>query len=420
MKVIMPKLNEWQKDLVDAYLQHTTGKWFVVKSPRQVGKSISLEYLLVYASLGEKNSVSISISPTIGQARKLYNDIVLFAGKLISKSNGSLLYIEFVNGSTIHFKSAEQGDSVRGFTTKRKGILVVDEAAYIDKDWFYSVVVPITNVYNSDIFLFSTPKYKQGLFYELYTKGGDGHIISFDWTEYDLSKYLTPELLELYREQLPKAAFTSEYLAEFIDGDGAVFTDFKQCVGEVPLDKQLPVYFSVDWGTGTGSDDTVITIGQFADKMIVHKQYYFNDKKTNDTIDYILDLIKIYIRKGIKEINVVVEHNSIGQVYFDVLFDKVDIFEEEYNAKVNYSEEITISLQQFTTTNKSKKRIVERLETLFENNEIIIPNDAKLLSQLSMFEANVNDKGTVTYKGANNSHDDLVMSLCFLTEYLSD
>ena len=128
----------------------------------------------------------------------------------------------------------------------------------------------------------------------------------------------------------------------------------------------------------------------------------------------------MYIRKGIKEINVVVEHNSIGQVYFDVLFDKVDIFEEEYNAKVNYSEEIEISLQQFTTTNKSKKRIVERLETLFENNEIVIPNDVKLLSQLSMFEAKVNDKGTVTYKGANNSHDDLVMSLCFLTEYLSD
>lgn len=420
MKVKLPNLHKWQKDLVDAYLQHTTGKWFVVKSPRQVGKSISIEYLLVYASLGEKNSVSIAISPTIGQARKLYNDIVLFAGKLISKSNGSLLYIEFVNGSTIHFKSAEQGDSVRGFTTKRSGILCVDEAAFIDSDFFYNICVPITNVYKSDIFLFSTPKYKQGLFYELYTKGGDGHIISFDWTEYDLSKYLTPELLELYREQLPKAAFTSEYLAEFIDGDGAVFTDFKQCVGEVPLDKQLPVYFSVDWGTGTGSDDTVITIGQFADKMIVHKQYYFNDKKTNDTIDYILDLIKMYIRKGIKEINVVVEHNSIGQVYFDVLFDKVDIFEEEYNAKVNYSEEIEISLQQFTTTNKSKKRIVERLETLFENNEIIIPNDAKLLSQLSMFEANVNDKGTVTYKGANNSHDDLVMSLCFLTEYLSD
>lgn len=422
MKVIMPKLNEWQKDLVDAYLQHTTGKWFVVKSPRQVGKSISLEYLLVYASLGEKNSVSISISPTIGQARKLYNDIVLFAGKLISKSNGSLLYIEFINGSTIHFKSAEQGDSVRGFTTKRNGILVVDEAAYIDKDWFYSVVVPITNVYNSDIFLFSTPKYKQGLFYELYIKGGYGNIISFDWTEYDLSKYLTPELLELYREQLPKAAFTSEYLAEFIDGDGAVFTDFKKCIGLAEFNNNLPLHISVDWGTGTGADDTAISLGQYdpiSKKMIVAKQIYFNDKKTNDTTTYIIDLLKMYVRKGFKEINIVVENNSIGQIYFDILHDKIDEYETLYNEALDdFKNEIEINISQFTTTNKSKKKIIEKLIMLFENDDIVIPNDSKLLTQLSMFEATINNNGTVVYKGANNSHDDLVMSLCFLIDSL--
>lgn len=422
MRVKMPELNKWQKDLVDAYLRDTTGKWFVVKSPRQVGKSISLEYLLVYASLSEKNSVSISISPTIGQARKLYNDIVLFAGKLISKSNGSLLYIEFINGSTIHFKSAEQGDSVRGFTTKRKGILVVDEAAYINKDWFYSVVVPITNVYNSDIFLFSTPKYKQGLFYELYTKGGNGNIISFDWTEYDLSKYLTPELLELYREQLPKAAFTSEYLAEFIDGDGAVFTDFKKCIGKAEFNHNLPLHVSVDWGTGTGSDDTAISLGQYdpiTKKMIVGKQLYFNDKKTNDTTTYILDLLKMYVRKGFKEINIVVENNSIGQIYYDILRDKIDEYETLYNEALDdFKKEIEISISQFTTTNKSKKKIIEKLIMLFENDAIVIPNDSKLLTQLSMFEATINNNGTVVYKGANNSHDDLVMSLCFLVDSL--
>ena len=422
MRVKMPELNKWQKDLVDAYLRDTTGKWFVVKSPRQVGKSISLEYLLVYASLSEKNSVSISISPTIGQARKLYNDIVLFAGKLISKSNGSLLYIEFINGSTIHFKSAEQGDSVRGFTTKRKGILVVDEAAYINKDWFYSVVVPITNVYNSDIFLFSTPKYKQGLFYELYTKGGNGNIISFDWTEYDLSKYLTPELLELYREQLPKAAFTSEYLAEFIDGDGAVFTDFKKCIGKAEFNHNLPLHVSVDWSAGTGADDTAISLGQYdpiTKKMIVGKQLYFNDKKTNDTTTYILDLLKMYVRKGFKEINIVVENNSIGQIYYDILRDKIDEYETLYNEALDdFKKEIEISISQFTTTNKSKKKIIEKLIMLFENDAIVIPNDSKLLTQLSMFEATINNNGTVVYKGANNSHDDLVMSLCFLVDSL--
>lgn len=415
----MPKLNTWQKDLVEAYLQYPENQWFIIKSPRQVGKSISLEYLLVLASLSEKNSVSIAVSPTISQARKLYNDIVLFASKLLAKSNGSLLYIEFVNGSQIHFKSAEQGDSVRGFTTKRKGILVVDEAAYINKDWFYSVLVPITNVYHSDIFLFSTPKYKQGLFYELYVSDSE-HIMQFDWNKYDLSKYLTAELLELYRQQLPKAAFQSEYLAEFIDGEGSVFTEFKKCVGDVVFNPLLPLHISVDWGTGTGSDDTAISLGQYdGQKMLVGKQYYFNDKKTNDTVEYILDLIKMYVRRGYHEINIVVEQNSIGNVYYDILHDKIDEYETNFNEnEMDFRKEIEINLSKFNTTNKSKKKIIEKLTILFENNAIVIPNDEKLLTQLSCFEAKINDNGTVIYKGANNSHDDLVMSLCFLVDSL--
>lgn len=152
--------------------------------------------------------------------------------------------------------------------------------------------------------------------------------------------------------------------------------------------------------------------------MLVFKQHYFNDKKTNDTVEYILNLVKHFVSKGFKEINIVVEHNSIGQVYFDILHDKIDEYEFSYNNDVDFRSEIEINIRQFTTTNKSKKRIIERLETLFENDLIIIPNDPKLLTQLSMFEASINSNGTVIYKGANNSHDDLVMSLCFLMDSL--
>lgn len=424
----MPKLNEWQQDLVDCYLKYTTGKWFIIKSPRQCGKSISLEYLLVYASLSESNSVSMAISPTISQARKLYNDIVQFAGKLLKKSNGSLLYIEFINGSSIHFKSAEQGDSVRGFTTKRKGILVVDEAAYINKDWFYSVVVPIANVYKSDIFCFSTPKYKQGLFYELYSQAAPhylntyhaSHIISFDWNNYDLSKYLTPELLELYRSQLPKAAFQSEYLAEFISGEGTVFSEFSKCVGDVEFDNTKPLHIAVDWSAGTGNDDTAISLGQYdGEKIIVDKQIYFNNKRTNETTDCILDIIKMYVRRGFREINITVEKNSIGQIFYDVLKDKIDEYETNFNDnEVDWRKEIEINIYQFNTTNKSKKRIIEKLSMLFENDKIVIPNDEKLLAQLSSFEAKINENGTVVYRGANGGHDDLVLSLVILADAL--
>lgn len=421
MTITLPPLNEWQKDLVDEYRSSSKGRWFVVKSPRQVGKSIVLEYLLILASLQESNSVSFSISPVFSQARKLWQEISMTAKPIIKSSNGSSLSIEFINGSTIYFKSSEQGDNVRGFTTKRSGILCIDEAAFINSDFFYNVCVPITNVYQSPIFLFSTPKYKQGLFYELFMDGltGTSNVTSFDWTKYDLSKYLSTEVLKMYKEKLPRLTFQAEYLAEFIDGDGTVFTNYKECVGPTQLDPAEPLYIGIDWGTGTGQDDTAITIGQNLRGTIhIHRQYYFNDKRTQETIEYISTVIKYYLSKEFKEISIIVEKNSIGNIYFDLLNDEIGRLEDEWNETKHWRDEVSIGLQTFNTTNKSKKRIIEMLCALFEQKNIIIPDDTKLLTQLSMFEAKVNELGTVKYAGANGSHDDLVMSLCILISNL--
>lgn len=423
MTIKLPPLNIWQKDLVDKFIEYPTGKWFVVKSPRQVGKSVVLEYLLILASLTEPQSVSMAISPVTAQSRKLFQEITQTAQPIIRRSNGSALSIEFINGSTIHFKSCEQGDNVRGFTTKKRGILCVDEAAFINSDFFYNVCVPITNVYQSDIFLFSTPKYKQGLFYELYMDGltESSNVLTFDWTTYDLSKYLSSEVLKLYKSKLPKLTYQAEYLAEFIDGDGTVFTNYKECVGVTNYDTSQPLYIGVDWGTGTGKDDTALTVGQNINGVAnIHRLYYFNDKRTTETIEYINRIITYFINKGFKDISIIVEKNSIGNIYYDLLRDEVEQIESNYNENVNWREEISLTVQTFNTTNKSKKRIIEMLCTLFEQNNIIIPDDNKLLTQLSMFEAKINDLGTVKYAGANGSHDDLVMSLCILISKLWD
>lgn len=421
MTVTMPPLNIWQQDLVTQYSNNKHGKWFVIKSPRQVGKSVVLEYLLIMASLSEPNSISMAISPVTAQSRKLFQEIVSTAQPIIQKSNAGLLSIEFINGSCIHFKSCEQGDNVRGFTTKRAGILCVDEAAFIDSDFFYNICVPITNVYKSDIFLFSTPKYKQGLFYELYTDGLTNHsnVLTFDWTTYDLSKYLPKEVLDMYKSKLPKLTFQAEYLAEFIDGDGTVFSNYKDCVNVTEINPNEPLFIGVDWGTGTGKDDTAITVGQNLNAMVnIHRVYSFNDKRVNDTIEYICQIVNYYISIGFKDITIVVEKNSIGNIYFDLLRDEIEMLEDNYNSTSNWADEISITTRTFNTTNSSKKRIVEMLCTLFEQKNIIIPNDNKLLTQLSMFEAKINELGTVKYAGANGSHDDLVMSLCILISAL--
>ena len=139
MQVILPPLQLYQKDVLQYYIDNPHDKWCVVKSPRQCGKSVLLAILLIYASLVEVKSWSLSISPIFAQARKIYNDVVNIAGPLIKRSNSSQLEITFINGSAVKFGSAEQGDSLRGYTTKHAGILCVDECSFIKNDFFYSI-----------------------------------------------------------------------------------------------------------------------------------------------------------------------------------------------------------------------------------------------------------------------------------------
>lgn len=425
MTITFPKLEKWQKD-VFSYLKLGGKDWYVVKSIRQCGKSVLAEILLIYSAFKTPCSVSLSVSPVVSQSRKMYEDILRIASKLVYKSNGSTLEIIFFNGSKIIFRSAEQGDSIRGITVKGSGILVVDEAAYIQDDIFYSVLVPTTNVYRAPIFVFSTPKFKNGFFYNLYIRGLDSKtsngVVSFDWTKYDLSKYLPDDMLELYRQQMPKQSFAAEFLGEFVDADGSVFTDFKKNVRDFKADYEEPIYIGIDWGTGTGNDNTAITIGQIQyNNIIILDQIAFNDKNTKQTINYIESIIKSYVNKGVKEINIVAEKNSIGNVYYQLLVDKIDELETAYDEK---GKEVDINAQTFNTTNKSKEDIIKKTITLLEQDRLFIPDIEELVLEMSQYECKVNRNGLLTYNAPSGLHDDRVMSLCILTgkmnRYLDD
>lgn len=402
MTVVFPELRVWQKDLLNYYKQHTSDKWIIVKSCRQAsGKSFFAQILLIYTALS-KSCVSLSVSPVLSQSRKMFQDVCKMARDLIKSSNASTYEIEFINGSKILFRSGEQGNTIRGNTVS--GICIIDEAAFIRDDDFYQIIVPTTSVYKANIFLFSTPLRKQGCFYNLFMQGlaGEGKVVSFDWTSYDLSKYLTPETLELYRQQMPKLAFRSEILGEFIDGEGTVFTDFKDCVSDYKLNPSLPIFIGIDWGSGQGQDNTVITIGQASEgKACIGEIIAFNDKNATETIEYIDLLIKGLRSKNFKDILIKVEKNGIGAPFFQLLLKSVDC-----------------KVVSFTTTNKSKDEIIKKLELLFERKLISIPDDRNLLNELSSYECKISQIGLPVYNAPLGLHDDRVISLALCVNSL--
>ena len=393
-------LYPWQLAVHKGLLKYGKGSGHIhiCKSKRQVGKSVLLIGELLYFSINHSKTVNGCISPTLNQARKLYKEILSATQNsgVIKKKNDSLLEIEFINGSTILFKSAEQKDSLRGYTYT--GLLCIDEAAYI-QDEVFSIVKPSTDVHKTPVLIVSTPKFRLGFFFELFQKGltGNPNISSYDFNNFDTSELLSASALEMYRQMLPKNQFLTEYLGEFLDSDSSVFTGFKECINQPKNDEYNQVFVGIDWGNGTNNDDTVICgLNERGEQIFLE---YFNNKNTTEQIEHIYFYLKPYLPK-IKQI--LCECNSLGKPLTELLRSRI--------GKANL-------VCDWITTNESKARLVSQLQVAFEQKQISIINDDKQTAELSMYEATYNMKtGNVSYNAPNGGNDDICIGLMLSLE----
>ncbi len=387
----------WQRVVHNGITKYgkNSGHLHIVKAKRQIGKSFIIINELLRFAINYEFTVSCCLSPTLNQARKIYKQILKVSDQLpiIRKKNDSLLEIEFVNDSIIVFKSAEQKESLRGYTFS--GILCIDEAAYIS-DEIFSIIKPTTDVHQAPVLMVSTPKFRLGFFFDYfqmgYLKRYKDKISSYDLCKYDTSALLPNETLELYRQMLPKNQFITEYLGEFLDSESIVFGDFKECIGEHITDfKEL--YIGIDWGSGIGNDNTVVTALNEHNELVF--QIAFNNKQTLQQIDYIVQYLDGF---GDKVKHILAECNGLGKPLCDNLKAKI-------NKKIPFTE--------WSTTNQNKIELINKLQVSFEQRKIQIPNDEALIAELSLFEAKVNAKGTVQYGAPLGANDDRVMSLLF-------
>ena len=390
----------WQADVHKGLLKYGVGSGHIhiVKSKRQVGKSLLIIGELLYFAINNHKTVNGCISPTLNQSRKIYKDILNAIEKsgVVKKKNDSLLEITFINDSTILFKSAEQKDNLRGYTYT--GLLCIDEAAYIS-DEVYGIVKPSTDVHRCPVLITSTPKFRLGFFFELFNKGLTGvkGISSYDFNNYDTSVLLSAAALEMYKQMLPKNQFLTEYLGEFMDSDSSVFTGFKECIKQPLNDDYKQLFIGIDWGNGTNNDDTVICgLNERGEQVFLE---YFNNKNTTEQIEYIYFYLKPFLPK-IK--NILCECNSLGKPLTELLRSRIGK---------------TGLVQDWITTNDSKARLVSQLQVAFEQKQITLIDDEKQTAELSMYEASYNMKtGNVSYNAPNGANDDICIGLMLALE----
>ena len=399
-KVRGAKLIGWQNDLVREFLSLKKDERLVIKKCRQVGCSFTFAQILFYVAINRPKSTSIYITTTNSAARKFFTDMGEFCkeSSLVSL-NSSLLEMTFWNGSIIYFKSSES--QLRGISCKRGGIMVVDECAFLKSD-IWTSILPFTTVSKANTLIASTPWTKRGMYYTFYERAlsGDPGYHLIDTRDYDLSYFISEEQREEYRKILSPQAFRTEIDGEFMDSTSGVFGDYQSIYAE-PEDKD-PVYCGIDFSVSVGGDDTVLTGFNKSKQQCL--LYY--DNSIADPVaraEKLADIINSY--PSIKK--VVCETNSMGSTFISILRRKLK--------RPNI-------LEEFTTTNSTKKDIIENLVSLIGQKEITLMDDPKQDYEFAIFQLVELKNGNYSYAAdtkVQNSKDDIVMATAFAAKAFS-
>ena len=377
------------------------GTTTAVKAPRQVGKTTVLTAVLLYYACNFKNGFSILMEPTNKQCGRVFAEMknLLDSSGILKSANQSSMILEFITGSKIQFLSGESDIAAfQGYVVKN-GVLCIDEAAFITDDVFYALT-PTTDVHRCPIILTSTPRFRNGFFYDYFVEGVNNQsntVKSRDWAGLSI---LTPEKLDFYKRTLPERLFRNYYLGEFSDAVGSVFGSFNHVLSNdfdeptyynMKWEKNIDCYCGIDWSSGQGQDYTVISF--FNSKL---QQIYierFNDLDETQTIDRIVELLREYQPKTTQY-----EKNGIGVVFGGLL------------SKAVAAAGLNVGIRPFVTSNSSKTKLVNNLIVAIQNNDVQLLNDERLVSELTTYEVQTTQSGNVTYNGAKGCHDDMVMA----------
>jgi len=381
-----------QREIISSIIS-SNAKYHVANIGRQFGKSIMGENLVLYWAINKGPCRIMWVSPVYAQANKVHKELhaAIVKSGIVESNNFSSNELTLKNGSVIIFRSAERYDNIRGETLD---YAVLDEAAFMKDEAWIEAIKPTLLVRGKKALFISTPKGKSW-FYDLYQLGiSADHLnyVSYRGTSYD-TPYISREEIEEAKRTLPDKVFKQEYMAEFIDGGGEVFSNIKllwdSTIWQKPRGK---IYCGID--LGRAEDYTVAT---FMDEQGNVFDIYRNNATEWSTM---VKEIMLKIKKW--NATVMIEVNSIGDVIFEQIKDQWQ------------------DTHPFVTSAKSKNEIIEGLILDCNEKSIRIPPETifkPLSHEMEIFTYDYNPKTrSIRYGHPSGMHDDCVISLA-ITNY---
>lgn len=350
-----------------------------------------------------EGSVNWWVSPTFTQAKMAFEMIkkLLPAGtyhEYVADLKIVLLHPDATERSSIHFKSSDNSDSLRGFGVN---FFVMDEAARCSYESFVSLLTTVTQTEGVGYFI-STPK-GRNWFFTVYGWGekydADGTPL-FDaenpdphpeflsirmptWT----NPHVKLEAIQVMKTTLPEDVFTQEIGAQFLLDSAGVFRGIRECIRGELEEPVAGQHYTMGVDLARLKDYSVLTVMNAKTGHVVAFQR-FNQISWEVQYRKIIDLAKKY--KAIA----VVDSTGIGD----------PIVESLQNAGIKVSPyKISGSAQ--------KQQLIDKLRVNIENQKISFPNIPVQRRELENYEYILSPSGQVRFSSPSGQHDDCVISL---------
>ena len=247
-----------------------------IAAGRRSGKTHLLCDLLIEAATTYASRLPCwYVAPTYGMAKdiawSLLKDFTsdMYRAGLVKRYYETELRIEFLTGSSIHLKGADNEDSLRG---RGLGFLGVDEIALMHRDVWTKVLRPATSDYRAPVVFIGTPKGYNYFFDLCEMEKGD----PTNWRTFRVKTSeagtIPLEEIEQARRDLDEQSFRQEYEASFEHFSGQIY---RWEMRDLPANgwRWDEVFYGGDFGYSV-NPSVLVKIYRKADEFWVEEKLY--------------------------------------------------------------------------------------------------------------------------------------------------
>lgn len=382
IRLQLPRLHAAQLDI-----KRNARRFNTICCGRRFGKSILGEEFLISPALQGRFPVAW-FSPTYKMMGEIWRDVKRILAPIIAAKDEQEKRIELLTGGVLDFWSLDNYDAIRGRKYKR---IVADEVAVVGHfgDAWNFVLRPLLTDFKGDAFFLSTPK-GMNFFHEAFSRGVDP--LQPDWASWQMpttaNPFIDPAEVEDARGMLPDRVFEQEYLAQFLEDGGGVFSGVSRVVLSGQSENIEPAkgrLYSAGVDLARVNDFTVICVCDEAGRQVYFER--FNQISWERQIEAIKRVALKY------DCAITLDSTGVG----DPIYERL--------------RKAGLRVTGFHFSNQSKEQLIDNLAVIIEAGECSLLDLPEQTSELRAYQYALTKSRRVTMNAPEGMHDDCVIAL---------